>query len=125
MERPKMAAWNLAVRFSLEAVALVALGVAGWKLGSGAMRWVLAIGVAGSAATAWAVFNVPNDPSRSGKAPIVVNGETRLILELVVLGSGAVALWHVGPPALTFGFAALVIVQYATSLNRVRWLIEQ
>lgn len=125
MERPQIAGWNLAVRFLLEVVVLVSLGIAGWKLGSGVMSGVLAIGIPCTAATAWGVFNVPNDPSRSGEAPVAVNGRTRLILELLVLGSGAVALWYIGPPSLTVGFAALAVVQYATSLDRVRWLIEQ
>ena len=34
------------------------------------------------------VSNGPNDPSRSGKAPVVVNGRTHLGLELVPSGAG-------------------------------------
>lgn len=120
-----MAGWNLALRFALEIVALVALGLAGWKLGSGAMRWILAIAIPALAAVAWTVFNVPNDPSRSGEAPVEVSGWIRLAVELLVLGGGAVALWYAGQPALALGYAALIVLHYATSIDRIRWLIEQ
>ena len=125
MQPPEMAGWNLALRFALEIVALVALGIAGYELGSGALRWVLAIGIPALAAVAWATFNVRDDPSRSGAAPVPVNGWIRLAVELLVLGGGAVAIWYAGQPALAVGYAALVVIQYATSLERVGWLVEQ
>ena len=123
MKPPDMAGWNLALRFALEVAALAALGIAGWKLGPGVMRWVLAFGIPLAAAVAWTTFNLPGDPSRSGEAPIEVGGWTRLAVELVVLGGGAVAIWYAGRPALALGYAALIVVQYTTSFDRLSWLI--
>ncbi len=121
---PEMASWNLATRFALELVALGGLGFAGWKLGDGALGWILALGVPIAAAVIWSTLNVPDDPSRSGRAPVEVDGWIRLTLELIVLGSGAAALWYVGRPALALGYALVVVAQYATSLDRVRWLVH-
>ncbi len=123
MKPPDMAGWNLALRFALEVAALIALGIAGWKLGAGGLRWALAVGIPVAAAVAWTTFNLPDDPSRSGEAPIEVNGWTRLAVELVVLGGGAVAIWYAGQPAIALGYAALIVVQYTTSLDRVGWLV--
>lgn len=123
METPDIAGWNLATRFGTEVAALTALGTAGWQLGPGTLRWVLAIGVPLAAAVTWTTFNVPDDPSRSGRAPIEVDGRIRLAVELAVLGSGAVAIWWAGHPALAVGYATAVVVQYATALDRVNWLL--
>ncbi len=119
------AGWNLATRFGLEVGALVSLGVAGWKFGSGGLGWILAIGAPVAAAAAWTTFNVPGDPSRSGRAPVEVNGWVRLGVELTILGSGAVAIWFAGRSGLALAYTAIVVAQYATSLDRVNWLIGQ
>ncbi len=120
-----MAGWNLALRFALEVAALVALGLAGWKLGGEGSRWILAIGVPAAAAAAWTTFNVAGDPSRSGRAPVEVNGWTRLGVEVLVLGGGALAIWYAGQPALAVAYTILVVVQSATAHDRVAWMIEQ
>ncbi len=120
-----MAGWNLAARFDLEVAALVALGIAGWKLGEGGWRWIAALGVPLAAGIVWATFNVPDDPSRSGRAPVEVNGWIRLAVELLVLGSGALAIWYAGRPVVAVAFISVVVVQYATSLDRMTWLVEQ
>jgi hypothetical protein len=49
------------------------------------------------AATAWGVFNVKGDPSRSGKAPVPVPGIVRLLLELAFFGSATLALFQSRP----------------------------
>jgi hypothetical protein len=120
-----MAGWNLALRFGLEVGALLSLGVGGWKLTQGPIRWVLAIVIPLGAATAWGVFNVLEDPSRSGKAPVAVKGWIRLIVELTILVAGAAAMWMAGRPAIAFVLAVLLVVHYGLSWNRVRWLIKQ
>ena len=125
MNPPEMAGWNLALRFALEIVALIALAVAAWKLSSGALRWILVLAVPLAAAVIWGVFNVSGDPSRSGSAPIEVGGSTRLAIELAILGAGATAIWIAGQPALAIGYAALVVVQYSTSLPRIHWLLDR
>ncbi|MFQ6227417.1 DUF2568 domain-containing protein [Nocardia sp. NPDC002869] len=46
------------------------------------------------AATAWGVIAVPDDPSRSGAAPVAVPGAIRLLVEFAVLFGGAAALFR-------------------------------
>ncbi len=123
MTPPTMAGWNLALRFGLEIGALVGLGAAAWSLSTGALRWVAVIAVPVGAATLWGVFNVLDDPSRSGEAPVEVAGWVRLAIELLILGGGAVAVGITAGLTLGIGLALLVAIQYATSWNRVQWLI--
>lgn len=125
MRPPTMPAWNLALRFALELAALAALGLAAWTLTEGPLRWVAVIALPLIAAAVWGVFNVAGDPSRSGAAPIAVPGWTRLSLELLVLGGGAAALVASGQRTFGVVLALLTVVQYATSLPRVRWLLDQ
>lgn len=121
----KMAGWTLALRFGLEVGALFGLGAAAWKLTPGWLRWVMAIAVPVAAAIVWGVFNVLGDPSRSGEAPVEVSGWIRLALELTILLAGAAALWIAFRPEIGIAFAVLIVVHYATSLNRIQWLIGQ
>jgi hypothetical protein len=110
--------WQLAIRFLLEVSSLVAIGF--W-----AHRWGLApaIGAPLVVAVLWGVFAVPDDPSRSGKAPVAVPGIVRLLLELAVFGGGAAALFARGQ-WIPFGvFAAAVIVHHAGTVPRLRWLV--
>ncbi|MFW2383150.1 MAG: YrdB family protein [Acidimicrobiales bacterium] len=124
MTPPTMAGWNLALRFGLELGALVGLGLATWKLTSGPVRWAAVTLVPLTAAAIWGVFNVLNDPSRSGAAPIEVNGWTRLGIELVILGAGAAAIGLAGQRDLGIAFAALVAFHYAASMSRLEWLVQ-
>jgi hypothetical protein len=73
---------------------------------------------------AWGVFNVLNDPSRSGAAPIEVSGWTRLAIELLVLGGGAAALVAAGRPEIGIVFAVLITAHYLASWSRIEWLIQ-
>lgn len=124
MNPPAMASWNLALRLGLEIAALVGLGAAAWSLSSGVVRWLAVIAVPVGAAIVWGVFNVRNDPSRSGEAPVEVAGWVRLSMELIILGGGAVATGIAGGGALGIGFAVLIVVHYVTSRSRVRWLLS-
>lgn len=119
-----MAGWNLALRFVLELAALVGLGAAAWNGASGALRWVAVIGVPVVAATVWGVFNVLDDPSRSGRAPVEVAGFIRLAIELVVLAAGAVALGSAFGRSVGIGFSVVVLAHYLVSWSRVRWLVS-
>jgi hypothetical protein len=124
MNPPTMAGWNLALRFGLELGALTGLGLAAWKLTSGPVRWAaVALGPVAAAAV-WGVFNVLNDPSRSGAAPIEVSGWTRLAIELVILGGGAAAVALAGRRDLGIAFAALIVLHYAASTSRLEWLLQ-
>lgn len=119
-----MAGWNLALRFGLELGALAALGAAAWRLTSGPMRWVAVIVVPVVAAILWGVFNVVDDPSRSGAAPVEVPGWARLTLELMILTGGAIALAIAGRRGYAIGFGVLVALQYLTSWSRIEWLVQ-
>ena len=121
---PEMDGWNLALRFGLELVALAGIGAAAWKVGSGGMRWVLVVVVPVVAAAIWGVFNVLDDPSRSGAAPVEVPGWTRFAIELLILGCGVAGLAFSGRRGLAVGLSVLVVVHYATSWSRVTWLLD-
>lgn len=76
---------NLLVRFLLELAALGAFGYWGWQQAEGALAYLLAIGLPVLTAVLWVTFAVPEDPSRSGHAPVPVPGLLRLLLELLSL----------------------------------------
>jgi hypothetical protein len=115
--------FNLAVRFALEMVGLFAIGLWGWNQGDGAMRSVLALGLPVLAAVIWATFRVPGDSSSSGRAPVPVSGFVRLLIEIIFFDLAAWSLFTVQP---IFGwiFAIAVLVHYAASYDRVRWLLR-
>jgi hypothetical protein len=105
METIKLA--NLALRFLLELCALVALGYWGVKTGGGLISKIgLGIGAPLLAAIVWGTFVAPG-------APVPTPGPLRLVIELVVFGSAAAALYSVGRPSLAW---ALVLV---FAINRV------
>lgn len=116
---------NLGLRFLLELVALWALGLWGWKTGEGALRWVLVLGLPLVAAVAWGIFAVPDDPSRSGGAPVPVPGVLRLVLELALFVFAVLSLRGVGLERWSMGLAVVVILHYAVSYDRVAWLLRQ
>ena len=124
MTPPSMAGWNLALRFLLELAALAGLAAAGWRLGSGPGRWIGVVAVPVVAAVAWGVFNVSDDPSRSGAAPVEVNGLIRLALELLILGGGAAAVAFTARPEQGIVFALAIVGHCLVSLDRVEWLVQ-
>ncbi len=120
-----MAGWNLTLRFALELAALAGIAAAAWRTSGGAWRWVAAIGLPLLAMAAWGTFNVPDDPSRSGNAPVEVPGAVRLTIELAVLGAGAAGFLWRGPRWIGAALAALIVVHYVTSIDRAQWLLDQ
>lgn len=109
-----MAGWNLGLRFGLELGSLVGLGAAAWMLTSGRARPVAVLAVPVGAPVVWGSFNVLDDPSRSGAAPIAVPGSARLAIELLILGGGAAAVLVDGRPKTAVCFSALIAAHYAT-----------
>lgn len=124
MTPPTMAGWNLALRFGLELAALASLAAAAWKLGAGPARWIGVVVVPLTAAVVWGVFNVLDDPSRSGAAPVEVDGWARLALELAILGGGAAAAGYVVRPGLGLVFGLAVVGHYLVSVDRIEWLVQ-
>jgi hypothetical protein len=74
---------------------------------------------------AWVTFAVPADPSRSGNAPIPVPGVVRLALELTFFALAAWALRAADLPRWGILFGVIVLVHYALSYDRLRWLLAQ
>ena len=116
---------NLAVRFLLEIAALVAIGYWGWTQHDGLFRYLLAIGGPVIAGVLWSTFAVPDDPSRSGRAPVPVPGIIRLALELAIFAFAAWALRDAGNSLLALILVAVVVVHYALSYDRIAWLLRQ
>jgi hypothetical protein len=117
---------NLLIRFLLEIVALVSGGVWGWKQSDGGWpRFALAIGIPMVLAALWGTFAVPDDPSRSGAAPIVTPGIIRLLLELMIFTFSIWSLYDLGLSKASLTFMLVVIVHYIISYDRVLWLISQ
>ncbi len=116
---------NLILRFLLEIIALISLGVWGWNQSESWFRFVLAIGIPGSIAVIWGTFAVPNDPSRSVSAPVATAGFIRLIIEFGVFGLAIWALHDMGwqRGSLIFGF--VVLAHYIVSYDRVMWLLTK
>jgi hypothetical protein len=120
-----MNAVNLALRFLLEIAALGGFGVLAWRLSDGWWRYLVVILVLLILMTLWGVFAVPDDPSRSGNAPIPVPGLVRLGLELVILLGGGVAFYFAGHGFAGIALMALVLLHYALSFDRLTWLLQQ
>jgi len=116
---------NLAIRFILELSALVSVGVWGWRQNDGWMRFVLAIGIPIILAAIWGTFAVPDDPSRSGGAPIVTSGIVRLIIELAFFGIAVWALYDMEFIKISIALGILVILHYIFSYDRIIWLLSQ
>ena len=115
---------NLAIRFLLEIIALVALGAWAKAQFSGALGFILMIGVPLFAAVIWGTFNVKGDPSRSGRAPVQVPGIVRLLIELDFFGFATWALFSFNP---TYGwiFGLITLGHYALSYDRIIWLLQK
>jgi len=116
---------NLAVRFLLEVVALLAMAYWGWTQHEGIFRFIWAIGLPLVTAVIWGTFAVQDDPSRSGDAPIPVPGILRLLLELAFFAVATWAIMASGFPVLGLFFAVVVTIHYLVSYGRVVWLIRQ
>lgn len=110
------------VRLLLELTALVALGYAVWLLLPG-LRWSAPFAVPLLAATAWGMFAVPGDPSRSGRAPVPVPRPVRLLVEWAVLFGSAAALAAAGAVTAALAFAGVLVVYHLCAYDRVLWLL--
>lgn len=116
---------NLAIRFFLELAALFSMGLWGWKQSDGLLKFFLAIGIPIIAATIWGVFAVPNDPSRSGSAPVPTPGLIRLIFEFIFFAFATWALLDIGYNKLSLLFLIATVVHYIVSYDRILWLVRQ
>lgn len=114
----------LAVRFGLELAAVAAYGVYGWRGFDGWLRFVMVVALPVIAAVAWGTFAVTGDPSRNGVAAVAVPGAVRLVLELVILGGGAVVLWYSRFHVVAIGFAVILVAYHVLAYDRFAWLLR-
>lgn len=95
---------NLLVRFLIELCALAALGYWGFHNGNGTvLKIVFGIGAPLLAAIIWGAFVAP-------RASIQVPGWLHLLLEIVVIGSGAIALYFSKQPTLCYLYAGIYVI---------------
>ena len=116
---------NLTIRFLLELAALLSLGIWGWAQSESWLKFIFAFGVPIISAIAWGVFAVPDDPSRSGSAPVPIPGVIRLVIELAIFALAVLSLRDLGYIKLSWGLALVVAVHYIISYDRIFWLIRQ
>ncbi len=116
---------NLALRFLLELAALGSYSLWGRQQADGLMGYLLAIALPFLGAIVWATFAVPNDPSRSGKAPVPVPGWLRLILELLIFGLATFCLHDLGHARIGSLFGLIVLAHYLISYDRINWLLRR
>ena len=116
---------NLAIRFALEVVAIVSFGIWGYRSSDKWHGFLLALLLPLLFAVVWGVFAVPNDPSRSGKTVVPTPGFIRLLLELALFGAAAWMLFDLDFQKLGWIFSTVVLIHYATSYERVVWLLKQ
>ncbi len=116
---------NLTVRFLLEISALISFGIWGFNQTSGWQKYLLAIVIPLLFAALWGIFAVPNDPSRSGSAPVVIPGVFRLILELLFFFFAVYCVNNLGYVKLSVIFGVMTILHYIVSYDRIVWLVSK
>lgn len=102
---------------------MVGLFRLGFWVADGPLALLLALVFSIGAAAAWGVFNVPGDSSRSGRAPVQVSGVVRLLVELLLLGGGAVGWFLAGPGWFAWTYTVALPIHYLLSWDRVSWLL--
>ena len=116
---------NLGFRFLLEVLALSALAFWGWAWG-GWIKWPLAVGIVLGAMAIWGIFRTPEDRA-SGPGVIPTPGPLRLAIELGFFGLAVLALFTAyandRADQLAVVLAVAVVIHYALSWDRVRWLV--
>ena len=116
---------NLGLRFLLEIASLVGIGWAAWSATASFWRWPLVIAAPLAAIVLWTVFAVPEDPSRSGNAPVPVSGLIRLGVEFIFLGGGVAGFVLAGRPIIALALAVLLVIHYVWSYERIVWLLQR
>ena len=97
----------------------------GWGLSEViVIRIVAALAIPALAMLLWGTFAVPDDRSRSGKAPIPIPGPLRLALEITFFGFSSFCLLYNSNEALSLVFGGLVVLHYGLSIERIKWLLN-
>ena len=115
---------NLTFRFLLEIVGLIGLFRLGLEVGTDLWGWAFAVLLTFAAMALWASFRVPGDRSASGEAPYAVAGPVRLLIEMVVFGTGAFGWFVAGPDWMAWSYLAALGLHHIISYDRIGWLIR-
>ena len=116
---------NLLFRFLLELTVLGVVAVWSWRTFEGWQGTVLAFVIPFAMAVAWGSLAVPDDPSRSGNAPVPIPGALRLLLELLFFSFAVWCLFDLGYSKAGKIFGLLVLVHYVISGDRIKWLLKK
>jgi Protein of unknown function (DUF2568) len=102
--RPHQMGWaNDGLRFLLEMALLASLAYGGFSEQTGAVQWMLGLGVPLLVAVVWGRFIAP-------KASHATTDPVRVWLEVAVFGAGVAALFAADRTVLAVVFAGLVLV---------------
>jgi hypothetical protein len=103
---------NLGVRFLLELCMLAAVGYWGFKTHSSwAMKILFGIGLPILIAVIWGYFMAPKSTHR-------LSGVLFTVMDIILLGSGAVALYASGQVTLAWIYAVVLV---ASEILRLAW----
>lgn len=116
---------NLLFRFLLELLTLGITAVWAYRQGGGLFGFTLAVFIPLLLALVWGVFAVPEDPTRSGRAPVATPGPIRLFIELGIFAFATWSLYDLGFSVLCWVFGMLVVVHYGLSYDRIKWLFQR
>jgi len=95
---------NLGVRFLLEIIALIILGYWGFQVSQGTiMKIIVGIGTPLLAAVIWGLFGAP-------KATYLLTGFPFLLLEIIIFGLPAVALFFIEKQKLAFIYGLVTVI---------------
>jgi hypothetical protein len=95
---------NLALRFFLEILALVIYGYWGFQVSQGVfMKYLLGVGTPLLVAVVWGMFGSP-------KAPYGLTGASFLLLEIILFGLPAVALFFSGKQTWALVYAGVTVI---------------
>ncbi|HZP20341.1 MAG TPA: YrdB family protein [Bauldia sp.] len=107
---------NLALRFVLEILALIAAGYWGFTaFDSWLLRILFGIGIPFVLAALWGVFRVPGD---GGPPVIAIHSALRLALEWFVFGVAIFLLFDAGLRTAAWIFLAVIVAHYAVGYRR-------
>ena len=116
---------NLGLRFILELCAIWAAGWWGLKYFDGNLKYAMTALVPLALMVVWGVFAVPEDPSRSGAAPVPTVGWLRLVIELAIFAFATYGFNYSHSTKWAMIFAGIVILHYLTSYDSIIWLLRQ
>ncbi|MGB0979992.1 MAG: YrdB family protein [Croceimicrobium sp.] len=116
---------NLGLRFLLELCTWAAPAFWAWYNLEAWPKYLLIFLGPLSFMLVWAIFNVPNDPSRGGKAPIIVAGKIRLGIEMLQFCAAAVLYFNLGYHQFTLVFVLALILHHILLKDRLIWIWKQ